>query len=415
MSLPIILLDNQEHWDCHQCGFCCRGSIIPLNAHDLEQLKQQRWEQHPDFHSKRIRVRSMGIAGGYRLAHQPDGSCVFLDPQGRCRIHSKFGHDAKPTVCQMFPLQLLPQGQQLVLTSRRACPSAAADLGRPLAEHKSFVKRMVDDKRVKIDAIRPMAIKPGETREWKTQKAILHLTSGLLNDQRFPPVRRLVHTLQFASLLEKARTRRLKDEQLIELAQEIANLCPEEARHFFSEPQEPTVYAKVMFRLMAVDCARLHPHCRHRSTWSARIELMRTALKIVRGTGATPIIDRTFPQTTMEQIEKPTGPLPPEVYKPLTRFLETTSSSAMFALADRQGWTLIESIRGLAMLFPVGLWLARWLASGRQPNAQDMLNVVVALDRSQGYAPLTGGLHRLRLSTLSVHDQIERLIVWAAR
>jgi len=43
-----------------------------------------------------------------------------------------------------------------------------------------------------------------------------------------------------------------------------------------------------------------------------------------------------------------------------------------------------------------------------------MIQIVVALDRGQGFASLTGQLHRLRLQMLS-SGELERLVVWYAR
>ena len=44
-----------------------------------------------------------------------------------------------------------------------------------------------------------------------------------------------------------------------------------------------------------------------------------------------------------------------------------------------------------------------------------MIQIVVALDRGQGYAPLTGQLQRGRLKMLSGNGELERLVVWYAR
>ena len=73
-----------------------------------------------------------------------------------------------------------------------------------------------------------------------------------------------------------------------------------------------------------------------------------------------------------------------------------------------------ESIRGLVSLFPVGLWLLRWVSHGRNPTSEDMIQIVVALDRGQGFASLTGPLHRMRLQMLA-SGELERLVVWYAR
>lgn len=388
---------------------------MPLSTDDVSRLKSQQWHLDDSMRGQRVMVRQGALFGGYRLAHRSDGSCVFLQHDGLCAIHCKFGLEAKPTICQTFPFQLIPQDKQATLTVRRACPSAGRDLGRPTTEHLAFIERQVRERRLKAEPIAAPHIKPGEQRDWTTTRGLLNLASRLLCDPRYPPVRRLVHVLQFAGHLESANTRRLNNSQVIELGQTLAELAPDEAKPFFEDRQLPRAYSRIMFRFLAVDCARLHPDCRHKSRWSTRIELTRTALKTVRGVGQAPLIDKIFPQVNLEELEKPCGAMRPQVYVPLTRLLETTSESFMYALADRPGWSVIDSLRALALLFPVGLYLLKWLSAGREPTVEDMVKIVVALDRTQGYAPLCGALHRWRVSALATNHELERLVVWAAR
>ncbi len=415
MSLPIVLLDQPEQWDCHQCGYCCRGSVIPLSGEDYKRLRSQEWEKQPEFRHTKLLSSFPAAESSYRLAHRADGSCVFLSDDGLCRIHSKFGIEAKPTVCRTFPLQLVVHEHQAILTLRRACPSAAADLGNPLPKHLPFVKQMVREQRLSTDAIVPPILKSGERRDWKTMRAVLDSVGSLLRDDRYPPVRRLVHALQLASLLEAAKTRRLSDEQIIELVRTLAELAPEESKPFFTDRQEPKAYSKILFRLAAITCARLHPECQHRATWAARWRLAQAAWSAVRGRGETPKIDKCFPTATFEELDRPFGAMRREIYQPLTRYFETTAESFLYAVADRRSWSVIESIRGLAVLFPIGLWLHKWLSHGQEPNVQSMLDVIVALDRSQGYAALSGVQHRWRLSTMSANGELERLVVWYSR
>ncbi len=415
MSLPIVILNNDEKWDCHQCGYCCRGSLIPLSDDDVQRLRSQKWDERPEYRKTQIMVRDRGASSSFRLAHRSDGSCVFLREDGLCRIHSEFGSEAKPTVCQVFPLQLIPHEKQAVLTIRRACPSAAADLGNTTSNHLAFVKQLVRDNRLKSESIAPPLLKAGEARDWKTLRMVLEAVGSLLQDERYPPVRRLVHALQFAHHLDLAKTKQVSDQQVAELAKTLAELAPEESKPMFADRKAPKSYAKIMFRLMAMDCARLHPECRHQAKWSARFQLAKTTWKAVQGTGATPSVDPIFPTTNFEELEKPFGANPAEIFQPLERFIETTSASFLYAIANRRSWSVVESIRGLALLFPVGLWLLKWLSHGREPTVQDMLHVVVALDRSQGFGPLCGPLHRWRLYALGAHSELERLVVWYAR
>ena len=70
MSLPLKPLPTVERWDCHQCGVCCRGSIVPLSDEDLAKLKAQKWEEHPDLAGTPTTVRDSWLGRDYRLAHK---------------------------------------------------------------------------------------------------------------------------------------------------------------------------------------------------------------------------------------------------------------------------------------------------------------------------------------------------------
>ena len=107
-------------------------------------MREQHWEQHPDFRGQKIVVRHGLWKPQYSLAKRKDGRCIFLEPDGLCRIHREFGLAAKPLICQMFPFQLVPLDDHAGLTLRRFCPSAAADQGRNIEEYLDDARRMAE-------------------------------------------------------------------------------------------------------------------------------------------------------------------------------------------------------------------------------------------------------------------------------
>ncbi|MEQ1829470.1 MAG: YkgJ family cysteine cluster protein [Pirellula sp.] len=412
MSLPIVVLPNNEKWDCHQCGVCCRGSVIPLSDEDLARLRSQHWDKHPDYQNIRTVVR-MGWSRRTRLAHRRDGSCVFLTENGQCRIHSEHGMEAKPNICRVFPLQLVPGNKQAALTVRRACPSAALDRGQAIQRHVPFIQSLVREGRLSTKPIDPPAFKANDHRDWRTIETLLDLAAGLLQDDRFPPVRRIAHLLRFAGLLESAKTKAFSDEKLLELAGTLAELAPEESREFFQDRQSPSWYGRILFRQISLEYARLHAGIRKELTWKERIRLSTTGWVVFRGRSL-PRLGAPFASADFDDLEKPFDRMDMAVDRVLARHIETLSASHLYAMADRQGWSILDSMRGLAMLYPVGLWLLRWVAHGREPTVDDIVNIVVALDRGQGFGPLTGTLHKRRLSTLGTQSDLERLVVWYA-
>lgn len=259
MELPVIRIAGEERWDCQACGICCRGSIVLLSETDLQRIRDQRWEDDPVQAGQAYLERDARASGKFRLKQRPDGCCVFLTEAGRCRIHEKFGFEAKPHVCQMFPLQLIPREKHALLTLRRACPSAAADEGRTLTEHLPEVQRLMKEGELKI------ALPDRETTAqpaWKQANRVMAAGARIFGDARFPPVRRVVHALLFARLLDRARLTKLDDAKTGELISMLESSVIGEANPHFADRKPPSALGGLLFRLTVAEYIRLHPDYR---------------------------------------------------------------------------------------------------------------------------------------------------------
>lgn len=417
MELPVIRTTGAEHWDCQSCGICCRGSIILLSAADRQKLREQRWEEDPDYRQQQLFVRDRRAGSGERLSQRPDGSCVFLTSAGRCRIHEKFGSEAKPLVCRVFPLQLVPREKSAVLTLRRACPSAALDAGRSLEEHLPEIKRLIAADELKITLLEPETI---AQPAWKQANRVMAAAARIFNDERFPPVRRVVHALLFAKLLERARTANMDEGKFGELIALLEPSAIAEASPFFADRKPPSSLGGLLFRVTVAEYVRLHPDYRPPQGLFARLKLLSALTTMLRGRGALPALHATFPPTTFAALNEPLATshpalLRPEIQKPLERYLATTAASYQYALANRSSWSIVQSIRALAMTFPIALYLLRWATAGREPMPADVAQIVATLDRGQGFSSLAGPRYRAVLSLLDTQNDLERTAVWYAR
>jgi hypothetical protein len=130
------------------------------------------------------------------------------------------------------------------------------------------------------------------------------------------------------------------------------------------------------------------------------------------GRGKLPRVHSQFPAATFRQLERPLGLLDAALYQPLARYFEASSASYQYAISDRGGWSIIESYRQLALLYPLGLWLLRWATAGRAAEVSDVYEIIATLERTQGYAPLGGLEQRSRLRTLARLGDLPRLVVW---
>jgi len=415
MTLPIRTLPIVERWDCQACGNCCRGPIIRLSDDELERIRQQRWHKQPDHRGARILQRDGLLSRRYRLVHRRDGNCVFLTADGRCRIHRDHGEAAKPLLCRLFPLQLVPLEDCAYLTLRRYCPSAAADTGRELKEHLGTVRELAQRHGLAPEGTRPPATLPGHRRSWKDTLRIAEVIQRLMLDVRYPPVRRLVHGLQFCELLGMCRLGGVPSEHLGPLLAMLETSAVEEANELFRDRRPPGKAAAGLFRQIAFDYVRLHPRLTLRESWRERLRLLRCWIAFGRGKGRVPRIHPAFPQTTFADLERPLGHLGAEILQPLSRYFEVAAASKHYALLGRRTWPLVESFRALAASYAVATWMLRLACGDRPPAVEDVIDAVGAIDRGQGYAPLTGRRHRVRLSALARRGELPRLLIWYAR
>jgi hypothetical protein len=74
-----------KHVECGSCRACCKGSMVILQPEDDRDSYQWVWFT-PTGKDERLPI----------LAHQPNGDCVYLGPDG-CTIHERH-----PVICRRF-------------------------------------------------------------------------------------------------------------------------------------------------------------------------------------------------------------------------------------------------------------------------------------------------------------------------
>lgn len=415
MTLPIRTLPIVEKWDCHGCGNCCRGTLIRLNEGDIERLREQDWEHHSDYRGQKILIRHGWLKSEYFLAKRKDGTCIFLGDDGLCRIHRELGLTAKPLVCQMFPFQLVPLENFAYLTLRRYCPSAAAEQGREAGEYLKDALRMAEQGGLAAEPVKPPPIVGRRSLSWHHTLHVADCIERMMRDERFPLVRRLVHGLNFCDHLERCRLHTIAPDKFGELLVLLENAAMHETGGLFRDRRPPHRATGMLFRQAALEYARLHPKFVIESSWRERWRLVRAAMSFARGRGPLPAMHECFPPTTFEALERPMGPLDAAVLRPLTSFFEANAASKYYAMMGRSGWSLVESFRALALTHPLALWMLRLVCGNRPPQPEDMIDIVGAIDRAQGFALLAGRRHRKRVKSLARQRELARLVVWYAR
>src|SRR5438067_2086294 len=123
MSMPLRHLPVVQNWDCHVCGNCCKEYPVTVTDEERRRIEGQGWEKEEDFAYLPLFTRhGLWWSRRYQLNRRADGSCIFLSEQGRCRIHERFGAEAKPLPCRLFPFVLIPTADHWRVGMRFACP-----------------------------------------------------------------------------------------------------------------------------------------------------------------------------------------------------------------------------------------------------------------------------------------------------
>ena len=195
MTMPVRSLPVLQNWDCSVCGACCRAYHVHVTPAEQARIEGQGWESDPDLAGVPYFVKESGLlsGGGYRLNHRPDGTCVFLGPDNRCRIHGKFGSAAKPLACRIYPFVFIPAGDHWRVGMRFACPNVAGNKGRPvadqLADAREYVAAVEADSPAAVNGP-PIPLAAGRVVPWADVYRIVAAVSKLLANTTVPLERR---------------------------------------------------------------------------------------------------------------------------------------------------------------------------------------------------------------------------------
>jgi lysine-N-methylase len=415
ISLPTI-----QRWSCHSCGNCCRHHQIIITDAERRRILEQKWSAAEGVPAGDAAFAK--IAGQYRLSHQTDGACVFLDANNRCRIHAKFGASAKPLACRVYPFAFFPTGEKSVgLGLRFDCPSVAANRGAPLSEQGRALQAMRDlvvpndaDKRSP-----PWIATRGGRLDWDDT---LRIVSGLRNivcesEDNTPLPLRLVHALFVAKMLGQATFEKVRGERIDELIYTLATAAPLETSQTLADISEPSGLARTQFRVTVAQYA-VRDSLADRGL-SYRLGKALAGFRMARGKGLTPAMESGLSRIPFADIERTTGGRNDQIDALLIRYFDVKLSSMGFCGLGCHGLDVIEGFQNLALLHPVVMYIARWAARTRGADSvsvEDVHRALAIADHHHGRSPVMGMSNfRKRARWLAENDEVPRLVAWYAR
>ncbi len=420
-TLPTI-----QNWSCHNCGGCCRQHAIEVTEEERQRILSQDWTANdgtPTGDSLFERHAGPPWAKRYRLAHQADGACVFLNEQGLCRIHAKFGEAAKPLACRIYPYAFHPAGKQVTVSLRFSCPSVVVNRGRSMKQNADEIKQLA---RAVVpeghERMPPPALSNRERVDWSDLLRINDAIDATMAPTDVPITIKLQRALFWLNLIEQSRFDKLSGARLTEFLDIIQQAADEDIQPMadgrWPMAEIPTSLGGVQFRLLTAQYARKDTAADLSSGWRGRWKLFRAATKFARGRGNVPALQPIFREVPFESLDQPFG-LPTESEELWTRYFRVKVQGLHFCGPAYYGVPLVEGFQSLALIFPATLWIARWIAASQnrtQLTAEDVSQALTISDHHHGYSPIFGSFgFRRRVRTLVQMGEIPKLIQWYAQ
>lgn len=419
MAWPVRRLPVIQNWDCHGCGECCREYQVTVTDAERDRILSQGWDQDPRYAGIPLFIK----AGTWRnpltrVNIRPDNTCIFLNEDGRCRIHAKFGSEAKPLACRIYPFVLVPAGDHWRVGMRFACPSAADNLGRPLKESlddlRQYAGVLESREQLSDRAIEPPTLHRGSRVSWDDLERFNRAILAIIDRPDSPLEFRLRLCLALDVLCRQAKFEAVSGTRLSEFLELVTQSLASEMETDLEQIPRPGWIGRVLFRQAAAVYSRRDTGPRRGVSSRGRIALLWAAWKFMRGKGRVPQVHGLMPETTFDSLERPAGPLPNESEQMLARYYKVKVESMHFFGPTNFSMPYWDGLESLLLTFPAIQWLSRAFTDRSRQEAVTLALRIV--DDNFGYNKLLG-MTRQRFSTrlLASRGELNRLMAWYAR
>ena len=406
-------------YDCQGCGDCCRGLFaIRLTEADYARIAAQGWETDAELRGQELFTLQDGRR---RLAHRADGSCVFLNAAGLCRIHAKFGEPAKPLACRVYPFVFSPVERTLRVDIRFDCPMTAGNVGRPItayrAELTALLPQVLEEMLPQLATARSANLPPPPlfgrvSLPWSHLLRITAAIEKLLATPTLDLTRRVVAAVNVAAALQNGRLAgielKLLDDLLEKLtAKVVAGVADDPLTRL-----APAGLTRPMFRQLLAVYARADRLGQHPPV----LQRLTTGLRMLRGSGTVPPLRPDFPAVNFADLEGEFGPPDAGAAASLVRYYRVHLQSMSFCGPLYYGRTFLDGLNMLLLTYPLACWFARAFAVAEGKTSLDQSAVeraIAVVDHQHGRNPLFNlASERYRQRAVTERTTLRSLVVW---
>jgi lysine-N-methylase len=417
MSFPLRNLPVMQNWTCHGCTDCCRIEAVitdeekqRIEALDLDndmEVAPKPWFAPVGRGSKK-----------WKLKHRPDGGCVFLTIGNRCRLQERFGADVKPFVCRLFPFVLIPAGDHWRGGMRFSCPSAAGNLGSPVADsEKELVKlsRLLEHHVGRsADSAPPPLLQAGQQLPWPDVCRLVQVLVEIVQDRGDRLERRLRKCLAVARVCGQTQMDGLRGKALSSFLQTVrAGVERDVPRAAVDMPPPDRLFGGVLFRVLLAIYVRRDRDVHGAASIGKRFGRVAAGWRFARGRGPVPRVNEFLPETSFEEVERRSG-MPPELDETLERYYVVKLNSLQFCGPPNFDLPLWAGLESLVLTLPMILWL--WRAFTGPSPVEAVQHAIQLVDDHFGGDPMLGFHHiRYLMSTLAQRGELDKLVAWYSR
>ncbi|WP_437193985.1 YkgJ family cysteine cluster protein [Planctomicrobium sp. SH527] len=418
IHLPIL-----QNWSCHNCGGCCREHAIYITEEERDRILAQNWTpaqgipaDQPIFNTERSWFAKPRI----RLAHQADGGCVFLDDQGLCRIHGKFGEAAKPLACRLYPYVFHPSGDGVTVSLRFSCPSVADNLGAPVQKQQKEIAALADGVLPKPYRWPEAPLLTDKTRLiWSDTMVVIEALDGAFADSETPVQLQLLRALFWMDLVQQAKFKKISGERLAELLTLLKEASAVELPMLPETRPITELITRIQFRQLAGRYARKDTEANIDTSIRGRFELLKTAVQLAGLTGGDlPSLGEGLKPVPIQTLDESFGELPDRSVEMFRRYFRVKIQGLHFCGPAYYDQPMTEGFQALALAFAATLWIAKWLAAsdGRSEwTHADLRAALNLIDHQHGYSPALGTWEaRRRIKNFAATGQIVNLVLYTS-
>ncbi len=410
-TLPVLMPTIPgQRWSCHSCGKCCRSLVGHLTAKERDRLDEQGWR------------KTLGVEPYVKVGRQvmlnkrADGTCVFLDDNNYCMIHSQYGEAAKPLACRVFPFSLRSVPGAWQATFRFDCPSATSSRGQTIHHYASSIQSLASEL-THNDSARKTELRRGIVATTQEIDAIVHHFSCWFDRKDVSFLQKVTGASRVTNTLSQAKLKEVRGKRFVELLELLFGDLPTDLT---TTPNEASRRQQGLLRQLAF------AHSEHvmlselaAGRWYSfrkRMRQLASAKRFLRGKGTVPRIvgyDDVVHFDAIERVACATSDQE-SISELMVRYISARLHSRSFCGPGYYGWPAIFGLAALWLSMATAGWLARYVAVARRREAiifDDVARAIGMVDRAATRLPALGNAaEKARLKYLSVDDGITKLL-----